>query len=102
MSRFDAAPPEKPYYAPAKPQGTDPAILRNIEHAATIKDRDWLIDRRIGLDRESVMAYAKHLSNAPPPDPLDWARMVLTRVADGEWLPSLAIKNAQEALKDTE
>jgi hypothetical protein len=67
--------------------------------------KKWLADNGIvnyettGSARMKILAdYRARIAKESPPDPLDWARRILMRHADGEAISPLQQRMAEEAL----
>lgn len=79
---------------------------KDKDNADLLEDcRTWLTKECItspGMaepERQKAMAaYRKKVAHEPPPDPLDWARRLMIRHEDGEYISPLQQRMAQDAL----
>ena len=46
----------------------------------------------------AMAAYRKRIAHEPPPDPLDWARSIMMRMEDGEYILPIQERMAKGAL----
>lgn len=81
------------------------AMIASMEAVATEKARLWLEDNRIvsrnvaGLERRAKLrAYLARLKTQPKPGPREWAYTLLSRIIDGEKLPSICDQYAREVV----
>ena len=80
----------------------DKATDDKEHHQEAIK---WLETQRIttpdmtkGERMKATAKYRQTVSNLPKPDPLDWARLIMSRMADGDFILPIQERMAKEAL----
>lgn len=69
------------------------------------ESRAWLIREGITQPemteserRKAMAAYRQRIAHEAPPDPLDWARRIMMRMEDGEYILPIQERMAKSAL----
>ena len=77
----------------------------HLEQRKLTADKAWLLREGIVTEEmttpermKAMAVYRIRISREPPPDPLEWARRILRRFEDGEYILPIQERMAKEAL----
>jgi len=73
-----------------------PSKTTNSSEPAKTSNQDVIMSK--GERMKATAKYRQTISNLPKPDPLDWARLIMSRMADGDFILPIQERMAKEAL----